>query len=449
MYIDEYISKYLLVALDQLSTIKEEIFPLYLWHILNGIPLPDNDKISSFVLGYIEAYEAFPEVDAVMLIGGEMNLNAINCLRGMDLNSQACQSVNDFIKQFDQSKIKQFEEWMDEPKVHGDENEHYVLVPMCSFGNDALTNCTNAFRPSNLKAQDKKCFTYEEQRQVNVGPSNGFNFLLNLENLPHDKKEPLYADMYLHESGTYPDLFNVKTFPITILPGEEAIKVEISLTNRKSTENFEAISNEKKKCTDSKLSENQRKYSRVNCVMDTINNQAAGKCGCVPRNMDEPSMPICDFQGSICFRDATQMFKDHSNHTMCLMECNGRYYTADKTVEDLKDVSSYGQQYQDFLFRNPIGDLIRNTTLKETTWTVSDFEHIGKRYPLVHVYFKNPLKTVITQDAKITMAGMVSNIGGTLGIFLGVSMITLFDDFSQIFKHVRDFFISMKNRLFH
>ena len=447
MYAEEFRSKYYFVALDQTSNNSVGIYPLYLWHILNGTPLSVNDRISSFVNGFLEAHEAFPDVDTVMEMGGEMNFNAIDCLRGTDLNSQACQSINDFIKQFNQSKIKEFEEWMDQPKVHGDENEDYVLVPMCSFGDDVLANCSNAFRPSNLKAQDKKCFTYEEQRQVNVGtgPSNGFNFLLNLENLPHDKKEPLYAELHLHESGTYPDLFNVNTFPITILPGEEAIKVEISLTNRKSTENFESISIEKRKCTDSNLSENQGKYSRVNCVMDTIHDQAAKKCGCIPRNMDDQSMPICDFQGGICFRNATKMFKEHSNHTMCLMECNGRYYTADKTVEDLKDISSYGKQYQDFLFRNPIGDLIRNTTLKETTWTVSDFEHIGKRYPLVHVYFKNPLKTVITQDAKITMAGMVSNIGGTLGIFLGVSMITLFDDFSQVFKHVRDFFISKKN----
>ena len=448
-YNDEHVSKYYLAILDAIhpSNINDGMSPLYLWHFMYGTPLSDNDKISSFVNGFVD--EAYEVVQGVTEMTGEMNLKAIDCLRGTDQNSQACQSVEDFIKQFNQSNIKQFEEWMDQPKVHGDENEDYVLVPMCSFGDDDLINCTNAFKPSNLKAQDKKCFTYQDKRQVNVGPSNGFKFLLNLENLPHDKKEPLYADLYLHESGTYPDLFNVRTFPITILPGEEAIKVEISLTNRKSTENFESISIEKRKCTDSNLSENQGKYSRVNCVMDTIHDQAAKKCGCIPRNMDDQSMPICDFQGGICFRNATKMFKEHSNHTMCLMECNGRYYTADKTVEDLKDVSSYGQQYQDFLFRNPIGDLMRNTTLKETTWTVSDFEHIGKSYPLVQVYFKNPLKTVITQDAKITMAGMVSTIGGTLGIFLGVSMITLFDDVSQIFKYVRDFIGHKMNHLFN
>ena len=75
-----------------------------------------------------------------------------------------------------------------------------------------------------------------------------------------------------------------------------------------------------------------------------------------------------------------------------------------------------------------------------TTWTHSsqfDAEHIGKSYSLVQVYFKHPMKTVITQDAKITLAGMISNIGGTLGIFLGVSMINVFDNCFGIFMFIK------------
>ena len=74
-----------------------------------------------------------------------------------------------------------------------------------------------------------------------------------------------------------------------------------------------------------------------------------------------------------------------------------------------------------------------------------DVEDSGKRYSIVHVYFEQPMKNVVTQDAKITLAGMVSNIGGTLGIFLGLSMVTLFDECFQIFKYIRDFFRQKKS----
>ena len=77
--------------------------------------------------------------------------------------------------------------------------------------------------------------------------------------------------------------------------------------------------------------------------------------------------------------------------------------------------------------------------------TELDLNDIGKRYSLVQVFFEHPMKNVITQDAKITLAGMVSNIGGTLGIFLGLSMVTLFDECFQIFKYIRDFFRQKKS----
>ena len=35
--------------------------------------------------------------------------------------------------------------------------------------------------------------------------------------------------------------------------------------------------------------------------------------------------------------------------------------------------------------------------------------------------------TVITKDAKVTLPDMVSNIGGTIGIFLGLSALSVLD----------------------
>ena len=414
------------------SKINDELSPFYLWHFLFGMPLSEHgDKFATYLKGIIS--------NPTQTTTTEMDKKATACLRGSDLNSQPCQDVNDFIQQFNQSTIKLFETWMDQPKIHGDENQDYVLVPLCSFGDDPLEKCNEAFKSASLKGQDRKCFTYEEKRQVNVGPSNGFNFLLNLKNIPHDKREPLFVDLYLHEPGSYPDLFKVKTFPISILPDEEVIKVGISMTNRKSTESFEAMSMEKRNCI---LSSDQKKYNRVNCVVDTIHKIAAERCGCIPRNMGSQLLPICDLYGAICFRNETRMSKENFNQSICSLECNGRYYSADKTVENYQDMVTYGQEFIDFLWNNPTQDLIQKDVgaYSGTTWTHSsqfDAEHIGKSYSLVQVYFKHPMKTVITQDAKITLAGMISNIGGTLGIFLGVSMINVFDYCFGVFMFIK------------
>merc|ERR1712062_873313 len=155
-----------------------------------------------------------------------------------------------------------------------------------------LKECT-LFKPSELKAQDQKCFTYDAKRHANVGPTEGFKFLLNLQNLPHDKSDqPLSVDLYLHESGSYPDIFNVKTFPTKVLAADKVVNVGISIQNREITQNFEKMTLEKRRCMLS--DDNKEKYTRVNCVLNTIHTLAAEKCGCIPRNMDLQSKPICD-----------------------------------------------------------------------------------------------------------------------------------------------------------
>ena len=370
-----------------------------------------------------------------------LNYQATKCLRGSNLNSQDCKNVYDFIeKQFNKSTVRLFETWMDQPKVHGNEYNDYVLVPLCSIGEDRLSHCT-LFKPSNLVAQDKKCFTYDQKLQANVGPSNGFTFLLNLQDIPHDKIDlPLSVDLYLHESGSYPDLFRVKTFPTRLLATEQVIKIGVRMTTQEVTQNFEAMSIEKRNC---ELTTKEDKYHRVNCVVDTIHKKAAKECGCIPRAMKPQSGQICDLKGAMCFRNLTKTLKDNFNHSHCLLECNGIFYEANKRVEDYLDILAYGEEYYDYLWTNPIGRMLNYDPDEKVGFKYLkelDVEDSGRRYSIVHVYFERPMKDVVTQDAKITLAGMVSSIGGTLGIFLGLSMITLFDDFFQIIINIRAFF---------
>ena len=46
----------------------------------------------------------------------------------------------------------------------------------------------------------------------------------------------------------------------------------------------------------------------------------------------------------------------------------------------------------------------------------------------VQINFADPHATVITQDAKVTFADKVGSIGGTFGVFLGLSFVSLLDE---------------------
>ena len=93
--------------------------------------------------------------------------------------------------------------------------------------------------------QDQKCFTYDESKQADVGPQNGFNFVLNLQDMPHDK--PLSVNLYVHESGSYPDIFNVKHFSTEIFD-DQITKIGVSITSKKTTRSFDSLSFEKRQC---------------------------------------------------------------------------------------------------------------------------------------------------------------------------------------------------------
>ena len=59
---------------------------------------------------------------------------------------------------------------------------------------------------------------------------------------------------------------------------------------------------------------------------------------------------------------------------------------------------------------------------------ISTVDQKPPSFSLVKINFGNPRATVITQDAKVTFADMVGSIGGTFGVFLGISFVSLVDE---------------------
>ena len=60
------------------------------------------------------------------------------------------------------------------------------------------------------------------------------------------------------------------------------------------------------------------------------------------------------------------------------------------------------------------------------------YENVSKTYYALRVYYDDLKYTLIEQKPKIELFGLISNVGGTLGLFLGFSFISLLEIFEVL-----------------
>ena len=64
----------------------------------------------------------------------------------------------------------------------------------------------------------------------------------------------------------------------------------------------------------------------------------------------------------------------------------------------------------------------------KSAYDIEDYVKLSSEsYSIVHIFLDKPELTVINKDAKVTLPDMISNIGGTVGIFLGLSALSILD----------------------
>ena len=122
--------------------------------------------------------------------GKSINMVDMDSDQNVDSSAQSCYDFNQCEATFENlndSMISTLESWMDEPKIHGDMEENYILIPLCSFGNQILENCS-LFLPSKLTFQDDVCYTFDSNQLANIEPKFGLNLVLNINNIPQVEK---------------------------------------------------------------------------------------------------------------------------------------------------------------------------------------------------------------------------------------------------------------------
>ena len=178
----------------------------------------------------------------------------------------------------------------------------------------------------------------------------------------------------------------------------------------------------------------------LTCLQESGDSKKIGEAYCTPILMlnttYEKPTGFCNVSGTQCYRAAVEKAKSEIDYSECPSECTLRRFDALAIVDSWNDILSYEPEVQAFIAQNPIEAILTNHSSISSINDVNYEKYITASgesldISMVQIYFDYHQKTVITKDAKVTVPDMVSNIGGTIGIFLGLSTISVFDIFKN------------------
>jgi hypothetical protein len=213
-----------------------------------------------------------------------------------------------------------------------------------------------------------------------------------------------------------------------------------------TTADFDGMSLRKRKCKLDHEDDNNEPgmtYSSVNCHRVLAIKLAIKKCGCRLwfTGSGYNTTKICDFFGSVCFKNFVRNGTNYKDLVKCPMSCTSVKYTA--SISNQMDAAHFKKSKSvfslNYLLRSNVMSVISQdwAHLKvEDDYNQERYKHLS----LIKINFDDPQVIVVTKDAKVTFADKLGNIGGTLGIFLGLSVIGLVDYFIHSFKIIVNYF---------
>jgi hypothetical protein len=150
-------------------------------------------------------------------------------------------------------------------------------------------------------------------------------------------------------------------------------------------------------------------YTQKECISlcRTLSYIETSNCNCTLKSMDEKFTAKCynninDSNIKACVDSFLSKFEVEKCSNYCPLECDTLNY---QISHSSKKISS-------------LDDSIRNKMFK------------------IYVFYEDLKYTLITQKPKIELFGLISNIGGTLGLFIGFSFISVLELFELIAEYI-------------
>ena len=304
------------------------------------------------------------------------------------------------------------------PDKHGNNQKDWAMIPLCSFRKRRMETC-NLFKDSVYNFAKKRCFTFNGNHsnyfkggmiEHDLGLNMFVSFRIPKVMRPKKAKN---VQLILHEPGVVPDLHYRTNTYTKIEPGHHYL-IGAQASIMEITDAFKDLSLKKRSCN---LNPEGGMYHQTNCYFDRFVQEGVKRCQCIPWYMyDSNSTAKTCVAGEFrCFEEIVKNGTEQSKIDQeCLNACNFIKYTSFVLEKDVFEKEKYDY---DEIRADGFGSLLDDPDPK-----------IHPYQSIVQINFLDPYATEILQDAKVTFADMVGSIGGTFGVFLGLSFVSLVDE---------------------
>jgi hypothetical protein len=120
---------------------------------------------------------------------------------------------------------------------------------------------------------------------------------------------------------------------------------------------------------------------------------------------------------SRCMFDSYTKFCKNLNYLKkcdCPIECDKTFY---QLVSSMSDYPT--RQMSKYLLNN----ILLRSKFQNRSYTSISYDEVRESVARVSIFYNEMKQTVLSEEIKTSLSGLVSNIGGTLGLFLGISFI--------------------------
>ncbi|RNA22809.1 acid-sensing ion channel 1 isoform X2 [Brachionus plicatilis] len=173
-------------------------------------------------------------------------------------------------------------------------------------------------------------------------------------------------------------------------------------------------------------------YRQEDCFFAFIQSEIYKKCKCDDMGsnlISENNNPCDNFEEQNCalaeFQRLTQSSYKKSIESFCPLECESITFGVTKSISRYPSVS-YGN------------DLVKTKQIKALfgNRTNISIDELRENILSLNIYYEYLKQTEITENRSINWDGLVGSIGGTLGLFLGISFLSFVEIIDLIFQIV-------------
>ena len=290
---------------------------------------------------------------------------------------------------------------------------------------------------------------------------SGLTFVVNMKPYVNSKKSLTPNVPYNLRISTKNNMIDQRRGSIELKPGYHTV-VRVVPKVVETTEEFEKYDVTKRKCKlpyETDRFNMSKIYTKDGCELECAIDSALNICKCLPWYYPNnfTITPICDMFGGKCF-DMIMSDERHYKkcNKTCLEDCKGTTYVSFPFKEEI----NIGNICREPLFNDFFKKL--NKRYENIHW----FEHLteGKwegnsdGIELCHDYVKKyisivtietPTSTVVKniRDQAVTLPDWIILIGGFLGLFCGISILSIFEIIFFCLKIIQLFCLSGKNVL--